>query len=105
MNQFDRRQGGLIRKQILGVYGRHVGYSDGGTWDPESCISLGLANSLHSSYEKGIVERTMKRVSDESEASSMIFLEFPTAHITNYMIHNSTVHAMYKYHQYQNIDP
>jgi putative transposase len=78
-----------IRKQILGVYiskhrnmivaeaflssliriyGKHTVYSDGGTWYPEACVSLGLKHRLHSSYEKSIVERTIEYLKDRTEA-------------------------------------
>ncbi len=29
-------------KSLIEMYGRHIVYSDGGTWYPEACTSLGL---------------------------------------------------------------
>ena len=46
----------LLRSLIM-TYGKYIVYSDGGTWCPEACVSLGLKHRLHSSYEKNIVER------------------------------------------------
>lgn len=43
---------GLVEK-----YGRHVVYSNGGTWYPEACAALGLEHRLHSPYEKSLMER------------------------------------------------
>ena len=43
-------------------------YSEGGTWYPEACISLGLKHRLHSSYEKSIVEKTVEYLKDRTEA-------------------------------------
>ena len=45
-------------RSLIKIYGKHIVYSDGGTWYPEACISLGLEHRLHSPYEKSIVERT-----------------------------------------------
>jgi putative transposase len=30
----------LFLRSLIRIYGRHVVYSDGGTWYPEACISL-----------------------------------------------------------------
>ncbi|MFZ0510380.1 MAG: DDE-type integrase/transposase/recombinase, partial [Candidatus Nitrosopolaris sp.] len=39
-------------KSLIEIYGRHIVYSDGGTWYPEACSSLDLEHRLHSSYEE-----------------------------------------------------
>jgi transposase-like protein len=39
-------------RTLIKIYGRHIVYSDGGTWYPEAYISLGLEHRLHSPYEK-----------------------------------------------------
>ena len=43
-------------RTLIKIYGKHTVYSDGGTWYPEACISLGLKHRLHSSYEKSMVD-------------------------------------------------
>ena len=54
---------------LIRIYGdKHTVYSDGGTWYPEACVSLGLKHRLHSSYEKSIVERTIEYLKDRTEA-------------------------------------
>jgi len=54
-------------RSLIKIYGKHIVYSDGGTWYPEACISLGLEQRLHSPYEKSIVERTMEYLKDRTE--------------------------------------
>jgi len=54
-------------KSLVKVYGKHVVYSDGGTWYPEACNSLGLRHILHSPFEKSIIERTMESIKDRTE--------------------------------------
>jgi putative transposase len=39
-------------RSLVNLYGKHIVYSDGGTWYPEACTSLGLKHRLHSSFEK-----------------------------------------------------
>lgn len=39
-------------ESLIGKYGKHSVYSDGGTWYPEACNSLGLRHYLHSLWEK-----------------------------------------------------
>jgi transposase-like protein len=34
-------------RSLVKVHGKHTVYSDGGTWYPEACISLGLKHRLH----------------------------------------------------------
>jgi putative transposase len=55
-------------RSLMRIYGKHTVYSDGGSWYPEACISLGLKHRLHSSYEKSIVERTTEYLKDRTEA-------------------------------------
>ena len=54
-------------RSLVRIYGKHTVYSDGGTWYPEACISLGLKHRLHSSYEKCMVERTIEYLKDRTE--------------------------------------
>ena len=35
-------------RSLIRIYGKHTVYSDGGSWYPEACISLGLKHRLHS---------------------------------------------------------
>jgi putative transposase len=56
-------------RSLIRIYGKHTVYSDGGSWYPEACISLGPKHRLHSSYEKSIVvERTIEYLKDRTEA-------------------------------------
>src|SRR5215204_3656905 len=54
-------------RSLVKLYGRQIVYSDGGTWYPEACLSLGLKHRLHSSFEKSIIERAMEYVKDRTE--------------------------------------
>jgi len=42
----------LFLKSLIKLYGKHRVYSNGGTWYPEACDSLGLEHKLHSPLEK-----------------------------------------------------
>jgi putative transposase len=55
-------------KSLIKNYGKHVVYSDGGTWYPEACLFLGLEHRLHSPYKKSIVERRVKYLKDRTKA-------------------------------------
>jgi putative transposase len=55
-------------RSLVKLYGKHIVYSDIGTWYPEACVSPGLKHRLHSSYEKSIIERVMEEyVKDRTE--------------------------------------
>src|SRR5215211_3262695 len=54
-------------RSLIKIFGEHTVYSDGGTWYPEVCISLGLEHRLHSPYERSIVERTIEYLKDRTE--------------------------------------
>ena len=57
----------LFIKSLVERYGKHVVYSDGGTWYPEACRALGLVHRLHSPYEKSLVERANQYLKDRIE--------------------------------------
>jgi putative transposase len=61
-------------KTLIRLYGRHIVYSDGGTWYPEACNSLGLKHILHSPSEKSIIERSMECIKDRTEGLMTIIL-------------------------------
>ena len=53
----------VFLRSLIKLYGKHIVYSDGGTWYSEACISLGLKHGLHLSFEeKSIVERDIESV-------------------------------------------
>ena len=61
-------------RSLIKIYGKHIVYSDGGTWYPEACIFLGLEQRLHSPYEKSIVERrTIEFLKDRTECLMTTF--------------------------------
>ena len=57
----------LFLKALVERYGRHVVYSDGGTWYPEACAALGLEHRLHTPYEKSLMERANQYLKDRVE--------------------------------------
>ena len=57
----------LFIKSLVERYGKHVVYSDGGTWYPEACRALGLEHRLHSPYEKSLIERANQYLKDRVE--------------------------------------
>jgi putative transposase len=58
---------GSFLKSLINLYGKHIVYSDGGSWYPEACNSLGLKHILHTPFEKSIVERAMEYIKDRTE--------------------------------------
>jgi putative transposase len=54
----------VFLRSLIKLYGKHIVYSDGGSWYPEACNSLGLKHILHSPFEKSIIERSMEYVKD-----------------------------------------
>ena len=54
-------------KSVVEKYGRHVIYTDGGTWYDEACNILKLKHYLHSSFEKSLMERVNQYFKDRIE--------------------------------------
>jgi putative transposase len=52
---------------LIKIYGKHIVYSDGGSWYPEACSFLGLKHLLHTSFEKSIIERSIEYFKDRTE--------------------------------------
>ena len=44
-------------RTLVEKYGKHSVYTDGGAWYPEAYNVLKLKHSLHSSFEKSLMER------------------------------------------------
>ena len=57
----------VFLRSLIKLYGKHIVYSDGGTWYHEACNSLGIKHRLHRSFEKSIIERSMEYVKDRTE--------------------------------------
>ena len=55
-------------RSLIKLYGKHIVYSDGGSWYPEACNSLRLKHILHSPFEKSVIERAMEYIKDRTEA-------------------------------------
>jgi putative transposase len=51
-------------RSLIKSYGKHIVYSDGGTWYPEACNSLGL--NMYSII-KSIIQRAIEYVKDRTE--------------------------------------
>ena len=52
---------------MISLYlGKHIVYSDGGTWYPEAWATC-LKHRLHSTFEKSIIERAIEYVKDRTE--------------------------------------
>lgn len=54
-------------RSLIKIYGKHIVYSDGGSWYPEACSYLGLKHLLHTSFEKSIIERSIEYFKDRTE--------------------------------------
>ncbi|HLN35647.1 MAG TPA: hypothetical protein VK250_10275 [Nitrososphaeraceae archaeon] len=44
-------------RSLVSNYGKHIVYTDGGTWYDGACKVIGLKHYLHSSMEKSLMER------------------------------------------------
>ena len=54
-------------RSLVEKYGKHIVYTDGGTWYPQTCNFLGLKHRLHLSLEKSLIERVMEYFKDRTE--------------------------------------
>ena len=54
-------------RSLVEKYGRHIVYTDGGTWYPQACNFLHLKHRLHSNLEKSLIERVMQYFKDRTE--------------------------------------
>jgi putative transposase len=57
----------IFLKGLVERYGKHVVYTDGGSWYPEACRALGLEHRLHSDYERSLMERANQYLKDRIE--------------------------------------
>ena len=55
-------------RSLVEKYGRHVIYTDGGTWYYEACNVLRLKHYLHSSFQKSLMERVNQYFKDRTES-------------------------------------
>ena len=55
-------------RSLVEKYGRHVVYTDGGTWYDEACYVIGLKHHLHSPLEKSLMERVNQYLKDRIES-------------------------------------
>jgi len=55
-------------RSLIKLYGKHIVYSDGGSWYPEACNSLRLKHILYTPFEKNIIERAIEYIKDRTEA-------------------------------------
>ena len=57
----------VFLKSLIKLYGKHTVYSDGGSWYPEACTSLGIQHRLHTPFEKSLIERAVQYFKDRTE--------------------------------------
>ncbi|HJT85332.1 MAG TPA: DDE-type integrase/transposase/recombinase [Nitrososphaeraceae archaeon] len=55
-------------RSLVEKYGKHIVYTDGGTWYDEACNVLRLKHYLHSSIEKSLIERVNQYFKDRTES-------------------------------------
>jgi putative transposase len=54
-------------RSLVAKYGKHIVYTDGGTWYYEACNVIGLKHYLHSPLEKSLIERVVQYFKDRIE--------------------------------------
>jgi putative transposase len=55
-------------RSLIEKYGKHMVYTDGGTWYPQACNFLHLKHYWHSPLEKSLIERVMQYFKDRTES-------------------------------------
>ncbi|HEX2409292.1 MAG TPA: hypothetical protein VHJ38_18985 [Nitrososphaeraceae archaeon] len=57
-------------RSLVDKYGKHIVYTDGGTWYPQACNFLHLKHRLHSPLEKSLIDRkrVMQYFKDRTES-------------------------------------
>jgi putative transposase len=55
-------------RSLVEKYGKHIVYTDGGTWYDEACNVLGLKHYLHCPLEKSLIERLNQYFKDRIES-------------------------------------
>lgn len=55
-------------RSLVSIYGKHIIYTDGGTWYDQACNVIGLKHYLHSSIEKSLMERVNQYLKDRIES-------------------------------------
>ena len=55
-------------RSLVEKYGRHVVYTDGGSWYDEACNVSSLKHYLHSPLEKSLIERVNQYFKDRIES-------------------------------------
>ena len=55
-------------RSLVSNYGRHIVYTDGGTWYDEACEVVGLKHYLHSPFQKSLIERVNQYLKDRIES-------------------------------------
>lgn len=61
-------------KSLVRSYGKHRVYSDGESWYPEACSSIGLEHRLHTPFKKSIIERSIQYFKYETECFDDYYL-------------------------------
>jgi putative transposase len=55
-------------RSLVSNYGKHIVYTDGGTWYDEACNVIGLKHYLHSPFQKSLMERVNQYLKDRIES-------------------------------------
>ena len=58
----------IFIRSLVEKYGKHIVYTDGGTWYDEACNVIGLRHYLHSPLEKSLMERVNQYFKDRMES-------------------------------------
>jgi len=79
----------IFLKSLVKKYGTHPVFTDGGTWYPEACRTLGLEHRLHSDYSKSLMERANQYLKDRIEEFDdhypCLKRECDLAHVMNWL--------------------
>jgi putative transposase len=86
-------------RSLVDKYGKHIVYTDGGTWYPQACNFLHLKHRLHSPLEKSLIDRkrVMQYFKDRTESFDIIILVLITKREINVIYNMYTIGSNYSF--------
>jgi len=93
----------LILSKLKAKYGVKPVYSDGATWYPDACRSLGLRHQIYGDDLRGYVERTIQSFKDRIESFDDYFpcrrLRCPMNHVKAWLSLCAFYYSFIRRHQ------
>jgi hypothetical protein len=81
-------------RSLVSKYGKHTVFTEGGTWYDETCNIIGLKHNLHSSIEKGVMERVNQYLKDRTKVL-MTTIHVPKMNVIYFMYITGYIFCIY----------